>query len=222
MGALRAVLLTLLLAVSLPLIGPLAPAWAVSANSFSPTPPAERVLDRADVFSRSAHTALSRQLTDLQRLGVEARLITLRRLDYGLALDSLGSDLLNRWHDGTAEQLLVLLQSPGGNAAIVADEPLLRRLPPGLLDDTADNTIEPRLHQGSRYRQASLEGLQRIAMVLSGGEDPGAPPIREAPVAQSNVPSREETASSNALLWVAVLLVAGSVVPMLTWWVFSR
>jgi uncharacterized protein len=38
----------------------------------------------------------------------------------------------------------------------------------------------------------------------------------------SNIPSQEETSSSKAFTWVVVLLVVGSVVPMVTWWVFSR
>ena len=38
----------------------------------------------------------------------------------------------------------------------------------------------------------------------------------------SNVPTKEETEESNALIWVAVLLVLGTLVPMATWWVFSR
>jgi uncharacterized protein len=36
------------------------------------------------------------------------------------------------------------------------------------------------------------------------------------------VPSKEDTQSSHALTWVVVLLVIGTVVPMATWWVFSR
>jgi uncharacterized protein len=39
---------------------------------------------------------------------------------------------------------------------------------------------------------------------------------------ETNIPTKEETASSNALLWVVVLLVVGTLVPMITWWVFSR
>jgi uncharacterized protein len=58
--------------------------------------------------------------------------------------------------------------------------------------------------------------------VIDGGEDPGEPDVPEAPVVVTNIPSQEETASSNAFTWVVVLLVVGSVVPMLTWWVFSR
>jgi uncharacterized protein len=58
--------------------------------------------------------------------------------------------------------------------------------------------------------------------VLRGGEDPGEPAVSEEAVVVSNVPSREETAESNGFTWVVVLLVVGTVVPMLTWWVFSR
>jgi uncharacterized protein len=38
----------------------------------------------------------------------------------------------------------------------------------------------------------------------------------------SNIPTREETANSKGFQWVIVLLVVGTIVPMLTWWVFSR
>ena len=58
--------------------------------------------------------------------------------------------------------------------------------------------------------------------MLDGGEDPGVPQLTTNAVSPVRVPSREETRSSNALTWVAVLLVAGTIIPMLTWWVFSR
>jgi len=90
------------------------------------------------------------------------------------------------------------------------------------LKSTARTTIAMPLRSGDRYRQAVVDGLERISTVLRGGEDPGEPVVQEAPVIASNVPSQEETASSNAFTWVVVLLVVGSVVPMLTWWVFSR
>ena len=78
------------------------------------------------------------------------------------------------------------------------------------------------LRQGDRYRQASLDAIERLDTVLQGGEDPGPPPQPEEATVVSNIPSREETASSNAFTWVVVLLIVGSVVPMVTWWVFSR
>ncbi len=78
------------------------------------------------------------------------------------------------------------------------------------------------LREGARYRQASLAALDRLDTVLQGGEDPGEPQEVEVVSVPSNIPSREETASSNAFTWVVVLLVVGTIVPMLTWWVFSR
>jgi uncharacterized protein len=78
------------------------------------------------------------------------------------------------------------------------------------------------LRDGDRYRQAAVDGLDRLAIVLRGGDDPGDVVIEEAPVLPTNIPTQEETQSSNAFTWIVVLLVVGTVVPMLTWWVFSR
>ena len=79
------------------------------------------------------------------------------------------------------------------------------------------------LRRGEGYRFTMLEGIERLDAVLAGEDDPG-PPVQEAAMttASSNVPSHEETMASNALTWVAVLLGLGTVIPMLTWWVFSR
>jgi uncharacterized protein len=78
------------------------------------------------------------------------------------------------------------------------------------------------LRDGARYRQASLDAMTRLQTVLQGGDDPGEPEIAEVVTLASNVPTQEETSESNAFTWVVVLLVVGTVVPMLTWWVFSR
>jgi uncharacterized protein len=78
------------------------------------------------------------------------------------------------------------------------------------------------LRDGGLYRQALLDGLNRLSTVLAGAEDPGPPPQAEEIAVVSNVPSAEETASSNARTWLIVLLAVGTVVPMATWWVFSR
>jgi uncharacterized protein len=78
------------------------------------------------------------------------------------------------------------------------------------------------LREGARYRQASVDALDRLAVVLNGGEDPGPPQLVERMPIETNIPTREETESSNAFLWVVVLLVVGTLVPMITWWVFSR
>jgi uncharacterized protein len=215
-----AALLTLLL--------PLAPAAALSLSDLPASPPPAHVLDMADVLSRATRAEIDKQLQDLDGERVDARLITVSHLDYGLDLSQLGSQLLERWStagngggEGDAE-LLLLIDTQNKGTAIVASPALQRQLPASLLQSTARTTMAQPLREGDRYRQASLDALNRLRTVLQGGEDPGEPVEAEVAVSVSNVPTAEETREGNGLTWVVVLLVVGSVVPMLTWWVFSR
>jgi uncharacterized protein len=225
---------SLLLALVLPLLLLLAPssAAAISQRDLPSTAPASLVLDTADVLSRATRQDLEKQLQAFQADHIEARLVTVGRLDYGLTLETLGEDLIKTWSPATGSSgqgaraddalLLLLIDSQNKAAAVVASPSLEGQLSPELLRSTARTTMAIPLRQGDRYRQAGIDGLDRLATVLRGGEDPGEPEVSEEAVVVSNVPSREETAESNAFTWVVVLLVVGSVVPMLTWWVFSR
>ncbi len=212
-----------LLAVVL-LTAPLAPVLALSLADLPAQPPASRVLDAADVLSIASRTEIEKQLQQFGDERVDARLVTVGRLDYGLTLPVLADQLLARWSQDSADdtRLLILIDSQTKSAAIAASAALERQLPSDLLRSTARTTMAMPLREGNRYRQASLDGLTRLATVLRGGEDPGEPVLAEDAVVSSNIPTREETASSNAFTWVVVLLVVGTIVPMLTWWVFSR
>lgn len=221
--------LLLVLALILATLLPALPARALALGDLPASPPAERVLDAADVLSRASRAEIEGQLQDLAQDRVDARLITVNHLDYGLDLNQLGEQLLQRWSSreegGAADstpRLLLLIDSQNKGTAIVASPDLERQLPASLLTSTARTTMAQPLRQGDRYRQASLDALARLHAVLEGGEDPGEPIVVEASVPVSNVPTAEETRDSNAFTWVVVLLVVGSVVPMLTWWVFSR
>ncbi|WP_371734080.1 photosystem II repair protein Psb32 [Synechococcus sp. CCY 9618] len=225
---LRRSLLSLALAIGLVLAGPIAAVRAVSVADLPPRPPVEHVIDDAHVLSRAGNGEIERQLESFSPERVDARLITLSRLDYGLDLATLGYQLVDRWSadppaGSTPDPLLLLLiDTQTRSTAIVAQAPLDRQLPLELLDSTASTTMAQPLRSGDRYRQAGVDALQRLATVLQGGEDPGEPVVEEAVAVVSNIPTREETSQSNAFTWVVVLLVVGSVVPMLTWWVFSR
>jgi uncharacterized protein len=216
-------LLAPLLALVL-LVAPLAPALALSLRDLPSQPPASRVLDEADVLSIASRTEIERQLERFSEERVDARLVTVGRLDYGLTLPTLARQLLESWSvaPGGEARLLILIDSQTKSAAIAASAALERQLPPELLRSTARSTMAQPLREGDRYRQASLDALLRLSTVLRGGEDPGEPAIPEAALVTTNIPTREETASSNAFTWVVVLLVVGTLVPMLTWWVFSR
>ena len=198
---------------------------ALTAADLPAAPPVqERVVDQGEVFSRAAAGELNRHLSELTSYGVEANLVTLGRVDYGSTPTTVATDLLERWQQqDPQERLVTLVETRTGQVAVVASPDLARRLPPNLLQSTAEDTMAGQLRRGEGYRLTMLQGIQRLDTVLAGEEDPG-PPAQEAamPAVRSNVPSHEETAASNALIWVAVLLGLGTVIPMLTWWVFSR
>jgi len=201
-----------------------APALAISAAGLPAAAPQERVLDTADVLSRAARAELGKTLDTFGADRVDAHLVTVNRLDYGLTLPQLGAELLERWADAGAEpnQLLFLIDSQTNSAAVVAAPALSGQLDSSLLRSTARTTMAQPIRDGGRYRQGSLDAMTRLLTVLEAGEDPGEPVTAEAVTQPTNIPTKEETASSNAFTWVVVLLVLGTLVPMLTWWVFSR
>jgi len=217
-------LLAVLTALVIPLLSA-APAWAVGVRDLPTPPTSQHLIDAADLFSRSTSAELEHRLADLESDHVQARLLTVPRLDYGLELEELGEQELEAWaiaEPNDESELLVLIDAQTNTAAVVASPDLLEQLPAPLLRDTADSTMAVPLRLGTRYRQASLDALDRLVTVLHGGEDPGPPLEETAAPLVSNIPSREETANSNGFQWVIVLLAVGTIVPMLTWWVFSR
>jgi len=200
-------------------------ATAISAQDFPQSLPAETVLDSADVLSRASRNEISTRLQELDQFHVDARLVTLRRLDYGLSLSGFGEDLLNRWgRDSNLSDrplLIFLEETQSKQATVVAADELLEQLPEPLLRSTGRTTMSQPLRDGDRFRQATLDGVTRIETVLNGGEDPGPPVQLELSSNPTNIPTAEETQNSNAFTWVVVLLVVGTIVPMATWWIFS-
>ncbi|UPH90439.1 TPM domain-containing protein [Synechococcus sp. NB0720_010] len=223
---LRRKLWSLVMAAALALTSLIAPSAALATGlaDFPVQRPSSHVLDSADVLSRAASGDVNQRLEQFSELGVDARLVTLRRLDYGVSLETLGEELLQQWQDEASRDglLLLLIEAQNNSAAVVASPALLEQLPSTLLSSTAISTMGLPLREGSRYRQASLDALSRLEVVLNGGEDPGPPQLVERMPVETNIPTKEETESSNAFLWVVVLLVVGTLVPMITWWVFSR
>jgi uncharacterized protein len=223
------VLLTTLLAVLL-VCGGVSPARALSADEFPLKALTGHVLDEAHVLPRASAQDIERALEKFSDERVEAKVITVGRLDDDISLHQLGDDLVARWEapgaaiEGSSGQplLLLLIDAQTRSTAVVASPKLTGRLPAELLTSTADTTMAFPLRSADRYRQAILDAVTRLDVVLHGGEDPGEPILEEAPALASNIPSKEETESSHAFTWVVVLLVVGTVVPMATWWVFSR
>lgn len=201
-----------------------APALAIAASGFPATAPQERILDTADVLSRAAIGELSKTLESFSAERVDAHLITVSRLDYGLSLSQLGKSVLEQWSASGSEpnQVLFLIDSQTNSASVVTSPGLVTQLDASLLRSTARTTMAQPIRDGGRYRQGSLDAMTRLLTVLQGGEDPGEPVTAEVVSQPTNIPTKEETQSSNAFTWIVVLLTVGTIVPMLTWWVFSR
>ena len=201
-----------------------APAQAIAASGLPASAPQERILDTADVLSRAAIGELSKTLESFSSERVDAHLITVNRLDYGLSLSQLGNSVLERWSEagGEPNQVLFLIDSQTNSAAVVTSPGLVTQLDASLLRSTARTTMAQPIRDGGRYRQGSLDAMTRLLTVLQGGEDPGEPITAEVVTQPTNIPTKEETKSSNAFTWIVVLLTVGTIVPMLTWWVFSR
>lgn len=211
------------------MVGIVSPAQALSPADFPPQAPATHVLDEAHVLSRASSQEIERELQTFSDERVDAKVITVGKLDYGLSLEQLGEDLLAQWARPQGDEegegparLLLLIDAQTRSTAVVASTGLTGRLPAELLESTAESTMAIPLRTADRYRQATLDALSRLSTVLRGGEDPGEPVVEEAATVVTNIPSKEETESSHAFTWVVVLLVIGTVVPMATWWVFSR
>ena len=218
--------LQLLIAASLCFFLAVPAGFALSPQDLPAQPPDKAVLDSADVLSRAGKNEIETRLNQLESSKVDARVITLRKLDYGLSLTGFGEELVERWSnkDNRSERPLILFleETQNKQAAVVVSAELGDQLPDALLRSTARTTMSQPMRDGERFRQASMDGIERIAVVLNGGEDPGPPIQIERTALPTNVPTVEETSESNAFTWVIVLLVVGTIVPMATWWVFSR
>ena len=218
--------LQLLIAASLCFFLAVPAGFALSPQDLPAQPPDKAVLDSADVLSRAGKNEIETRLNQLESSKVDAKVITVRKLDYGLSLTGFGEELVERWsnNDNTSERPLILFleETQNKQAAVVVSAELSDQLPDALLRSTARTTMSQPMRDGERFRQASMDGIERIAVVLNGGEDPGPPIQIERTALPTNVPTVEETSESNAFTWVIVLLVVGTIVPMATWWVFSR
>ena len=218
--------LQLLIAASLCFFLAVPAGFALSPQDLPAQPPDKAVLDSADVLSRAGKNEIETRLNQLESSKVDARVITVRKLDYGLSLTGFGEELVERWSNNgnTSERPLILFleETQNKQAAVVVSAELSDQLPDALLRSTARTTMSQPMRDGERFRQASIDGIDRIAVVLNGGEDPGPPIQIERTALPTNVPTVEETSESNAFTWVIVLLVVGTIVPMATWWVFSR
>ena len=109
-------LLVLLISLAVPAL----PALAVAPVDFPASPPEGHVLDSADVLSRASTGELGSRLASLGDDHINANLVTVKRLDYNLDLNSFTAELLSRWHGSADDSDLLIAIDSGANAASIA------------------------------------------------------------------------------------------------------
>jgi uncharacterized protein len=201
------------------------PAWAESIYEMPQSPPEHPVLDQSEILSRVTEGTINRQLEDLrqQQQQQEVYFVTVRRLDYDETIDSFAQKLFQRWFttpEAQANATLLVIDTLTDNTGIATGESAKQRLSDAIARSVAQETVLVPLKYGNRYNQAFLDASDRITAVLSGQPDPGAPTISETVQAESTFATPEETQESNATVWVIVLLVLATVIPMATYYLY--
>jgi uncharacterized protein len=206
------------------LIG-VAPASATGVYDFSATPQAgEWVVDQADILSRLTEGQLNSTLNKLaSETGNEVHMVTIHRLDYGETVDSFANQLFETWFpspDAQAQQALVVLDNVTNTIAIRTGEAVKAVLPDETAKSVTQETMMVPLRDGNKYNQSFLDASDRLLAILSGKPDPGPPAIVATVDTKGTFATPEQTKGSNATLWVIGLLVAATVIPMATYYLY--
>ncbi|WP_373693631.1 photosystem II repair protein Psb32 [Limnofasciculus baicalensis] len=183
------------------------------------------VIDKSEVISRLNEGALSNTLEELaKKTGNEVRLVTFRRLDYGETATSFAKGLFKTWYptpEAQANQTLLVIDTLTNTTGIVTGETVKSIMPDEIADSVASETVMVPLREDNKYNQAFLDASVRLATVLSGEPDPGPPVVEDKVQVAGTFTTAEETDTKNSTIWVVVLLIVATVVPMATYWFYQ-
>lgn len=184
------------------------------------------VLDQAEVLSRLNEGKISSTLDNLAlQTGNEVRFVTIRRLDYGETPESFTNQLFEKWFptpEAQANQTLLVINTITNGTAIRTGNKVKSLLPNDIAESVASETIQVPLREGDKYNQAFLDASDRLVAVLSGEPDPGPPQIVETVNVEGTFKKAEETDAGNATIWVIGLLLAATIIPMATYYLYVR
>ncbi len=179
------------------------------------------VFDKGDVLSRSSESSISSVLDNLEKqTGKEVRFVTLHRLDYGETAASFTDKLFEQWFptkEDQSDRILLVLDTVTNSAAIRTGEGVKSLLTDEIAQSVAGETLQVPLREGNKYNEAFAAAGSRLATVLSGQPDPGAPEVVDNIQVEGTFKKAEETDQGNATIVVVVLLVLATVIPMVTY-----
>ena len=178
------------------------------------------VVDQADAISFANENKLSGQFNKLaQNTSNEVRFIAVRRLDYGTTMEGLADDIFAKWYptpEEQANQVILVVDTFTNKIALRQGEATKTLLTDDIATSVVKETVAVPLRQGAKYNEAFLEAGDRLVAVLSGNPDPGAPELAEINI-ESTFTSAEDTDDRSATIWVVVLMVLATAIPMATY-----
>ncbi|NJN57195.1 MAG: YgcG family protein [Leptolyngbyaceae cyanobacterium SL_5_9] len=204
-----------------------APAYATSVYSMPSLTAGDPtwIVDEAEILSRLSEGKISGDLEKLaQATGNEVRFVTLHRLDYGETIQSFADKLFEQWFstpEAQANQTLLVLDNVTNNVAIRTGDRVKATLTDEIAQSVAQETVMVPLRQDNKYNQAFLEASDRLVAVLSGQPDPGPPVVENTVLVEGTFATPEDTEKSNATVWVVGFLIAATVIPMATYYLYQ-
>ncbi len=182
------------------------------------------VLDQSEVISRLNEAKISTAFEDLaKQTGNEVRIVTVRRLDYGETPESFTKELFEKWFptkQAQANQTILMIDTVTNGSNMITGEKVKSLMPDEIAKSIALETVQAPLRDGNKYNQAFLDASDRIVAVLSGQPDPGPPQIIENVQVGRTFKKAEETNKGNATAWVIGLLIAATIIPMATYYIY--
>jgi uncharacterized protein len=184
------------------------------------------VVDDADIISRFNESKLNKELEAIAAdTGVEVRFVTLHRLDYGETAQSFADQLFEAWYptdEAQANQVLLVLDNVTNTSAIHTGAIAQETLTEAIADSVAQETLLVPVRDGNKYNQAFLDASDRLAAVLGGQPDPGPPVVEVAIQTEGTYTKAEETERGSSTVLIVGFLIAATVIPMVTYYIYVR
>lgn len=200
------------------------PASATGVYEIPNFDPDTWVIDQGEVINRSNEGQISNSFADLaKQTGNQVRIVTIRRLDYGETTQSFTKALFDKWFptaEDKANQVLLMIDVLTNQSAIVTGEKVKSLLPDETAESVASETLLIPLRDGNKYNQAFLDSTDRLSKILSGEPDPGPPEVIDTVQVEGNFGKVEGEERSNAIAWIVGLLVAATIIPMATYYIY--
>ncbi|ACK71774.1 protein of unknown function DUF477 [Gloeothece citriformis PCC 7424] len=177
------------------------------------------LVDQADVISLANEGKINNQLKKLaKQTDNEVRMVIISRLNFDETIDNFTDQLFERWYPTPSEQVnqtLLVIDTLSHNVGLRRGEKVKSLLGDDIVESVISQTVAYPLRD-AKYNQAMMDASDRLVAVLSAQPDPGPPQVEELNI-ESTFTSAEETDDFNSTIWVVVILVLATVIPMVTY-----